>query len=454
MSAEEGVTNGREHFRQGVGADVVVRLGNMLMRSGTSGYRVIRGMKRAARALGFDGVDAEVGVTSITCTIHQGRSFRTLVVFQDEPEIDASRIEALEALTHNLHKRVTPEWLDEQLDFIEAGVRKRWSPMVLALAAGLACSGFAYLNNFSWLSIAVVFLSAAIGQVVRWTAAKHRVHALGAVGLAGIAAVLAYWAIMNGLRLIDGVWPLWDGEYLGTTMPGYVASVLFLIPGFPLFSSMIDLARFDITAGLARLTYACTIIFTATLSAAITVSIIGLERPELPSVEHNLHWLLISVAASFMGVAGFAFIFNSSRRMVLGAATIGMIANTVRLSSIELGLSPYSAALLGGLIAGLLGAWFSQRARIPRITTTVPASVIMIPGTSMFGAMFAIMDGDMLAMLSGLTRSGMQVAAISAGLVAARMMTDSAWRRREHINFESGRSWHLPGTVWEPGEKL
>ena len=29
---------------------------------------------------------------------------------------------------------------------------------------------------------------------------------------------------------------------------GYVAAVLFLIPGFPLFSAIIDLARFDFDA--------------------------------------------------------------------------------------------------------------------------------------------------------------------------------------------------------------
>ncbi len=38
----------------GIEADVILRLGMLLMGAGTSGYRVLRGMKRAARALGFD----------------------------------------------------------------------------------------------------------------------------------------------------------------------------------------------------------------------------------------------------------------------------------------------------------------------------------------------------------------------------------------------------------------
>ena len=39
------------HRQMGVEADVVLRVGMLLMGAGTSGYRVLRGMKRSARAL-------------------------------------------------------------------------------------------------------------------------------------------------------------------------------------------------------------------------------------------------------------------------------------------------------------------------------------------------------------------------------------------------------------------
>lgn len=41
-----------DYRRMGIEADAVVRLGMLLMGAGTSGYRVMRAMKRAARALG------------------------------------------------------------------------------------------------------------------------------------------------------------------------------------------------------------------------------------------------------------------------------------------------------------------------------------------------------------------------------------------------------------------
>ena len=90
-----------EH-QMGEDADAVLRLGAMIMAAGTGGYRVIRAMKRAARALGFDRVEAVISVNNITCSFHKGELFRTIVVNRDKPAVDASRIEALENLRHHM----------------------------------------------------------------------------------------------------------------------------------------------------------------------------------------------------------------------------------------------------------------------------------------------------------------------------------------------------------------
>ena len=115
------------HRQMGVEADVVLRVGMLLMGAGTSGYRVLRGMKRSARALGFDHLDATVGLTQITCTFHRGEYFRTVIARQHSPAVDASRIEALEDLTHNrLYAGITAQELAAMLDTIEHNVKKRW----------------------------------------------------------------------------------------------------------------------------------------------------------------------------------------------------------------------------------------------------------------------------------------------------------------------------------------
>ncbi|MDO5032240.1 threonine/serine exporter ThrE family protein [Corynebacterium sp.] len=412
----------------GYEADVVLRLGMMLMGAGTSGYRVLRGMKRAARALGFDRLDANVGVTQITCTFHRGRDFRTVVSQQHSPAVDASRIEALEDLTHrHLYYGMSAEEIDGMLDEIESHVRKRWSGWVLALAAAVACAAFAVLNFFPAYAVALVALAAAGGQATRWWLQRRHVHQLGCIVAAGTVASLLYFfttELLAALELAD------PAEFSS----GYVAAVLFLVPGFPLFSAIIDLARFDFDSGLSRLTYALTVIVAATFSVAVVSWFTDLE-PTPAAAHPRPEWFAAAAVASFVGIAGFAFLFNSSRRMVLVAAAVGTVANMVRLGLIEAGFTHYIAAFIGGLVVGLLGAVAARSAHLPRITTTVPASVIMIPGTSMFRTVYHLNVGDMDQAVSDLATASMAVLAIGCGLILARLLTDKDWALGHLIDF-------------------
>ncbi|CAM3868968.1 threonine/serine exporter family protein [Corynebacterium frankenforstense] len=428
-AGDNGGWDAERQHRMGVAADAVLRLGLMFMAAGTGGYRIIRGMKRAGRALGFDRLDAQISVTTITCTFHRGDHFRTVVAGQDSPGVDASRIEALETLTHHLDRRVDAEWLNARLDRIESGVVKRWTLPVLILAAGLACAGFAVLNHFSLADVLVVAVAAGCGQAVRGLLLRRHVRQLGAVAAAAVTACLVFWAVIELLGLAGVVEP-------AAAAPGFVASVLFVVPGFPLFSAIIDLSRFDFTAGLSRLTYAATVIVAATFSVALVSGVTGMAPPPRPATVDDPRWFLLAAAASFVGIAGFALLFNSSRRMVLIAAVVGMASNVLRLVLVQAGASAYAAAFLGGLAIGLLGAVASKKADIPRITTTVPASVIMIPGPAMFGSVYALTSGNIELGVDAAATAVMTVLAIGAGLVTARMLTDRDWVLGRYIDLE------------------
>jgi len=415
-----------EH-RMGEDADAVLRLGAMIMAAGTGGYRVIRAMKRAARALGFDRVEAVISVNNITCSFHKGELFRTIVVNRDNPAVDASRIEALENLSHHMGSSYTAEELHRELDQIEQRVGKRWPVWVQALAAGLACSGFAVLNHYPFLEAVVVALAAAVGQIVRHSCARRHLNQLGTTAVAAVVASLMYLFVAKGLAMVGII----DSPTFTT---GYVASVLFLIPGFPLFSSLLDLSRFDLFSGLSRLCYATTVICTATMAATAVSLITGLQPLPPDPATPNLLWYLEATGATIVGIAGFAILFNSSRRMAITATTIGTVANMVRLVCAEAGLHPQFAAFIGALVVGLLGALLTKRISIPRITITVPASVVMIPGTAIYRTVYYLNSGDIDSGVGTAASASLSIIAIGAGLVVARMLTDPDWTFGRHID--------------------
>lgn len=438
QSAAAADTGPTQH-ELGIAADTVLRVGMLLTCAGSSGYRVIRAMKRTARALGFDALDAAVGVTQITCTFHRGNRFRTIIARDDHPGVDASRIEAIETLTHSLQQHTSAAEINAEIDHIERNVVKRWSPWLLASAAGFACASFAVLNLFNWWQALVVALAASLGQLTRIGLAKRHFHQLGGVAAASAVAALTYFVVAQLLS-----WAFQGAP--DNLTAGYVAAVLFLVPGFPLFAAMIDLARFDFDAGIPRLAYAAVVTFTATFSVAMISWLTGLN-PEPELHEPGPWWYVAAAIASFVGICGFALIFNASRRMMLVAAGVGMVANMVRFGLLELGANKFFALFMAGLIIGVLGGYLAQWQGLPRVTTTIPASVILIPGVALFRGMYYLNAGDMNEWLAQTATAIMSILAIAAGLIVARLLTDAAWTYGRYIDFENWprqHAWNTP----------
>lgn len=407
----------------------------MHLSAGTGGYRVIRAMKRSARALGFDRLDAVIAVNSITVTFHKGEAFRTVVAQQHQPGVNASRIEALEHLSQHLDSIHTHRELEDALDVIEESVTSRWSRLTLSLAAGIACAGFAFLNHYPLSEVAAVGVAAFFGQFVRVTVGRTRFNQLGTTAIAIVTACLVYLAATYLVSSIFGIDPT-------VLSAGYVAAALFVIPGFPLFSALVDLARFDITAGITRLTYALSVIITASVTVSMVSFISGLNPVVVDAGSPTTQWYFQAALASFVGIGGFALLFNSSRRVALIAATVGTAANVVRLLLVGFGVHPQFAALTAGVMVGLIAALVATRARVPRITVSVPASVIMIPGTAMYRAMYHLNTGEIDQAMANAVSAGLIVVYICAGLAIARMLTDRDWAFGRLIDF-SRKPAHL-----------
>lgn len=400
--------------------EAVVRLGSMLLSAGTGSYRVKRAMERAAEALGMDRHDASVGLTEMSVTAHRGDNFRTVVREVYRVGVNSRRIEALEYLSRHLPDPCSAATLEAELDRISRTVTARWRPWQSILAAGVACAGFSVLNKFPLTDSLVVLIAAACGQMVRRLLTKRWLNQFGTTALAAATASLVY-LIAASLLNSTGIHALTVGD------PGYVASLLFLVPGFPMITSILDLARMDFTAGLARAAYSFGLVVAATMSAWVIAFVTGLTPlATATTLPPGWRWPAYGLA-TFLGVSGFAVLFNSTRRMVLIAASLGTLGNLIRLSLVSASMPAQLAAGIGGLIVGLTSAPLTRRLSIPRITVTVPACVIMIPGTAMYRMMYWLNASDTVQAIGFGADAVLTVIAIGIGLAMARMLTDPGW---------------------------
>ena len=295
----------------------------------------------------------------------------------------------------------------------------------------MACAAFVFLLGGGPYDMAGAFVGAGIGQWVRRQMLGRRINQFFATGVAVIIAALACVGTLRLVGIFDPVALKHDTAYIG--------AILFVIPGFPLVTGGLDIAKLDFPSGVQRITYAFSIILVATLGGWAVARMVMLNPQGFEPM--NLSPLLMAglrMIAAFCGVWGFSVLFNSPQRMALVAAVIGALTDTMRLEMQDLlHVPPEMAAFLGAFLAGMLATVWRSSVRhgllpphlgYPRISLTVPSIVIMVPGLYMYRAMFYLGQFNTLNALDWAFRAFMVIICLPIGLVTARVLTDRSWR--------------------------
>ncbi len=325
---------------------------------------------------------------------------------------------------------ITVRQAHERLDLIERR-KPLYSPLFSGFASAVACAAFVFLLGGGPYDMAGAFVGAGIGQWVRRQMLGRRINQFFATGVAVIIAALACVGTLRLVGIFDPVALRHDTAYIG--------AILFVIPGFPLVTGGLDIAKLDFPSGVQRITYAFSIILVATLGGWAVARMVMLNPQGFEPM--NLSpWLMagLRMIAAFCGVWGFSVLFNSPQRMALVAAVIGALTDTMRLEMQDLfHVPPEMAAFLGAFLAGMLATVWRSSVRhgllpphlgYPRISLTVPSIVIMVPGLYMYRAMFYLGQFNTLNALDWAFRAFMVIICLPIGLVTARVLTDRSWR--------------------------
>ncbi len=398
---------------------VVLRLGSLLLAAGAGSYRVKDSMRRAAQALGLDEHRAQVTLTEITTSSREGEHVRTEVTEQREVGVNAERIDALAGLVNRLLPGLEVGELHAMLDRVER-TPHRYGPLLNPLAVALACAAFALLNDGGPLVCGVVFVAAGLGQYVRRHLQRVGLNKFAITALAAALSSTIYAGIMQGADQLGFADPSHEA--------GLISAVLYLVPGFPMVTAVLDIVRMDLSAGLTRLVYVTATLLSAGMSVWVVTWIaeLQLDAPEAGVVGGG--WLLVlRILASAVAAAGFAMLFNSSPKAAAVAGVIGAIANPARLYLVDAGLAPQAASLLAACTVGLLAALGAARGPFSRVTLSVPAVVIMVPGVVVYRSLVHLNEGQVATALGNGAEATFVIMGIGVGLALARMLTDRNW---------------------------
>ena len=415
-----------DELQLNIKSDLVLRVGKICLAAGTGSYRIKQSMRHVAYMLGVEN-QAHITLTEINSTCRNGKQFKTEVTTIQGVGINTNNIQLLETLLIDTQARYQQMSESELIRFLDKSLSEIENQPALyslrqsALFAAVACSSFTFLIGGGLIEMLGVFFASGFGQALRKTLLHKHLNQFVVTMLAAAVASSVYFLIIGGSHLLLKV----NIQHTA----GYIASMLFLIPGFPLITGVLDLAKLDFSSGIQRVGYAITVIFCATFAAWVVAA--GIHMAPEAMLSPNLYpvWTaFFRLIASFFGVLGFSLLFNSPVKTALMTAFIGMYANTLRLEMIDLTNIPIQAAsLIAAFIVGISAFYFSHHIKCPRIALSVPAVCIMVPGIYMFRAMYFLQQNDIINAINWGAQAMLIVLALPLGLVLARVCTDKEW---------------------------
>lgn len=420
-SSESGVPATESSLKEKT--TLVARIGLMTLAVGTSAWRVRHSVNIVSRALDIS-CAADIGLLTLEITCFDDNSSYTQALSLRTSGVNTDKLDALERFIREFPDIAGDHTIEEfhkQLDDLDSRIGN-YTPVLLGLAAAFACCAFTFLLGGGIPEMVCAFLGAGLGQFVRSSMVHRKITLLACIIASVMVSCLTYVGCITLAETAFHISTVHEA--------GYICAMLYVIPGFPLITGGIDLAKLDMRSGIERITYAFLIIAVATLTGYAMAYVLHFQPTSFAelSIDPTLN-IFLRLIASFMGVFGFSMMFNSPPKMAALAGAVGMVANTLRLELIDyLDMPAGLAALLGAVTAGLLASATYKRVGFPRLSLTVPSIVIMVPGLFLYRGIYYLGLANVAEGAVWLTRAIIIIMALPLGLVIARILSDSYFR--------------------------
>ena len=288
----------------------------------------------------------------------------------------------------------------------------------------------AVLANSSYREVLAVLPASAIAYGLHRLLTRLQFNLLSVVVTSAAIASALYVSFAQLITLVAG-------SPSPRFAAGFVCASIFLIPGFPLVTAGLDLARLDLDTGVPRITYAAMVVLAMAIGVWLVASVTGVSpTPVAPIEGHPMTVWAALIAASFFAVFGWATMFNVPPATAVASGVVAIVGNVPRLLLLENGVKPHVATFVGCVIIGLgcavVAGWF----QMTKIIMTVPTLLVSIPGSPALRTLIYFDQADITAAIASGVSTVLVIVAMVAGLSAARMLTDPEWT---FTRFATGR---------------
>ena len=199
-----------------------IQCGLFLLQHGAESALVEELSTRLGLALGMDSVESAISSNAIVLTtIKDGQCLTSTRKNQDLAE----------------HKLLDLKEIEKRFNQIKPLRYPRW---LVVLMVGLSCACFCKLNKGGWDGALVTFFASSIAMYVRQLLTHRQLHPQINFCITAFVATTVSGLLLRLPQLAN------------TPTIAMAASVLLLVPGFPLINAVADMFKGHINTGLAR----------------------------------------------------------------------------------------------------------------------------------------------------------------------------------------------------------
>lgn len=241
---------------------LVVKAGMQLLQYGAESKLAEQTTVRLGVALGLESVEVSLTANAILVTgLYKGRCITSNRRVYDRGINMHVLCEVQRLCIRAEQQELDCLQISKRLDAIVPHKYNRW---LVVLMVGLSCASFSHLFGGDLVVYALTFFAAALAMVTRQEMA-HRHHnpiinfCLTAFVATLIATIAVRWQLGNEPQLV------------------MAASVLLLVPGFPLINAVSDMLKGHVIVGLARWVMASLLSLGAATGIALAMYVTGIQ---------------------------------------------------------------------------------------------------------------------------------------------------------------------------------
>lgn len=240
-----------------------IQCGLLLLQHGAESALVEELPTRLGLALGVDSVESAISSNAIVLTTIKDGECLTSTRKNSDRGINMHVVTEVQHIVIMAeHKLLDTKDVEKRFGQVKPLRYPRW---LVVLMVGLSCACFCQLNKGGWDGAVITFCASSVAMYVRLTLAQRHLHpqinfcvtAFVATSISGLLLTLPLFA--------------------HTATVAMAASVLLLVPGFPLINAVADMFKGHINTGLARWAIASLLTLATCIGVVMAMTLWGLR---------------------------------------------------------------------------------------------------------------------------------------------------------------------------------